>query len=98
MTEVIAHVKEMNQQVAVLGRNIGNLEDRGREVNQGRKDRGSRSSSGETIETWVWCEGSWWLRVEQDMNSKQKRRASRAVRQALGSDGKSWREVDWTSS
>ena len=98
MTELIAHLKDISLQVAVLGRNIVNLEYRCRQVNQGRKDRGSRLSSEETIETWVWYEGSRWFRVEQDMSWRQKRKASRAVRQALGQDGKSWREVDWTSS
>ena len=67
---------------------MGIRRNRGRQVNQGNKDTGSRSSSEETVATWVWYEVAWWLRVEQDMNSRQRRRASRAVRQALGQDSK----------
>ena len=90
MTELIANLKEINQQVEVLGRDMRNVEDRGRQPYQGRKDRGSRSSSEVTIETWAWYEGSWWLRVERDMNSRQKKKgvessasSSRTRRQEL---------------
>ena len=75
-------------------RGIDELE--GREEGERRRSdgEGSSSESDESSERWRWDGRAWWHKVEckGPLNSRLRRRVSRAVSVALEQESKRWRE------
>ena len=84
------------------------LEGRERGKGEGRMVKGSSSESDESSERWRWDGRAWWHKVECKgaLNSRLRRRVSRAVSMALEQESKRWREglvrlrdgIDWLES
>ena len=72
-------LKVMREEMAELSLRVERLE---RAASWG----GSGGSSGSGGNEWVWWNGTWWIRTKSRMNSANKRKVSRAVKQAMRQD------------
>ena len=91
-----------------LTERIDELEGRESGKGEGRMVKVSSSESDEESGRWKWDGRAWWCRVEYkgSLNSRLRRRVSRAVNMALEQESKRWRDgliklrdrIDWLES
>ena len=95
----------VDEKIRRLTERIDELEGKDKKTGGDRVGKGYSSESDESGDKWRWDGRAWWHKVEckGPMNSRLRRRVSRAVSVALEQDSRKWREgltqlqdrIDW---